>query len=152
MTADREIHDEELMGIAQDPEQALRLRRSLRTIVGATSLGPESRDMARAVLSGSMDLEDALQDSRYTEAVCQRMSEIRRAADDQTYAERRQSKARFAEWDARQQAEWTASVPSGTLPCTASVGGRAGVVDASRPGKQSPVRLQQGPRAIHSWE
>lgn len=33
------------------------------------------------------------------------MHEIRRAADDQTYAERRQSKVKFAEWDARQQAE-----------------------------------------------
>jgi hypothetical protein len=29
MTGDREIQDEELMGIAPDPEQALRLRRSL---------------------------------------------------------------------------------------------------------------------------
>ncbi|MET9972748.1 hypothetical protein ABZZ80_44555, partial [Streptomyces sp. NPDC006356] len=105
MTADREIQDEELMGIAQDPEQALRLRRSLRIIAGATSLGPELRDMARAVLSGSVDIEDALQDPRYTEAVFQRMHEIRRAADDRTYAERRQPKARFAEWDARQQAE-----------------------------------------------
>ena len=36
MTPDREIQDEELMGVAQDSEQALRLRRSLRTIAGAT--------------------------------------------------------------------------------------------------------------------
>ncbi|OAH14353.1 hypothetical protein [Streptomyces jeddahensis] len=105
MTADREIQDEELMGIAQDPEQALRLRRSLRTIANATSLHPDLRDMARAVLSGRVDIKDAFQDPRYTEAVYQRIHEMRRAADDQTYAERRQSKARFAEWDARQQAE-----------------------------------------------
>ncbi|QOV35159.1 hypothetical protein IM697_34570 [Streptomyces ferrugineus] len=105
MTADREIQDEELMGVAQDPEQALRLRRSLRTIAGATSLSPDLREMARSVLSGRVDIKDAFQDPRYTEAVYQRMHEIRRAADDQTYAERQQSKARFAEWDARQQAD-----------------------------------------------
>ncbi|MEY9994741.1 hypothetical protein ABIE67_006773 [Streptomyces sp. V4I8] len=105
MTADREIQDVELMGVAQNPEQALRLHRSLRTIADATSLGPELRDMARAVLSGNVDIKDALQDPRYTEAVFQRMHEIRRAADDQTYAERQQSKAKFAEWDVRQQAE-----------------------------------------------
>ncbi|MFI7412259.1 hypothetical protein ACIBU0_26655 [Streptomyces sp. NPDC049627] len=105
VTADREIQDEELMGVAQDPEQALRLRRSLRTIAGATSLDPALREMAREVLSGHVDIKDAFQDPRYAEAVYQRMHEIRRAADDQTYAERRQSKAQFAEWDVRQQAE-----------------------------------------------
>ncbi|MCT9079490.1 hypothetical protein [Streptomyces fulvoviolaceus] len=105
MTADREIQDEELMGIAQDPEQALRLHRSLRTIANATSLDPALRDMARSVLSGDVDVKDAFQDPRYTEAVFQRMHEIHRAADDQTYAERQQSKAQFTEWDARQQAE-----------------------------------------------
>lgn len=46
MTADREIQDEELMGIAQDPEQAQRLRRSPRTIAATTSLGPDLRDLA----------------------------------------------------------------------------------------------------------
>jgi hypothetical protein len=105
MTADREIQDEELMGVAQDSEQAMRLHRSLRTIAGTTSLGPDLREMARAVLTGSVDIKDAFQDPRYTEAVFQRIHEIRRAADDQTHAERQQSKARFAEWDARQQAE-----------------------------------------------
>ncbi|MDC0772172.1 hypothetical protein [Streptomyces sp. HD] len=105
MTADREIQDEELMGVAQDPEQALRLHRSLRTIADTTSLDPALRDMARSVLSGHVDVKDAFQDPRYAEAVYQRMHEIRRAADDQTYAERQQSKVRFAEWDARQQEE-----------------------------------------------
>ncbi|NUP14554.1 MAG: hypothetical protein HOZ81_00290 [Streptomyces sp.] len=105
MTADREIQDEELMGVAQDPEQALRLHRSLRTIADTTSLDPALRDMARSVLSGHVDVKDAFQDPRYTEAVYQRMHEIRRAADDQTHAERQQSKARFADWDARQQEE-----------------------------------------------
>lgn len=105
MTADREIQDEELMGVAQDPEQALRLRRSLRTIAGATSLDPALREMARTVLSGQVDVKDAFQDPRYTEAVFQRLHEMRRAADDQTYAERQQSKAQFAEWDVRQQAD-----------------------------------------------
>ncbi|MEV6027959.1 hypothetical protein [Streptomyces sp. NPDC052036] len=105
MTADREIQDEELMGVAQDPEQALRLHRSLRTVADAASLDPTLRDMARAVLSGRVDVKDAFQDPRYTEAVYRRLHEIRRAADDQTYAERRQSQAQFADWDARQQAE-----------------------------------------------
>ncbi|MEU6573382.1 hypothetical protein [Streptomyces sp. NPDC046805] len=105
MTADREIQDEELMGIAQDPEQALRLRRSLRTIAQATSLDPVLRDMAGAVLGGRVDIKDAFQDPHYTEAVYQRLHEMRRAADDQTYAERQRSKAQFTEWDARQQAE-----------------------------------------------
>ncbi|MFJ8363645.1 hypothetical protein [Streptomyces sp. NPDC093984] len=97
MTADREIQDEELMGIAQDPEQALRLRRSLRTIANAASLDPALRDMASAVLSGRVDVKDAFQDPRHTEAVYQRLHEMRRAADDQTYAERQESKARFGE-------------------------------------------------------
>jgi hypothetical protein len=105
MTGDREIQDEELMGIAQDAEQALRLRRSLRTIAGATSLDPSLREMARSVLSGSVDVKDAFQDPRYTEAVYQRLHEMRRAAEDQTYAERQQVKAQFTDWDARQQAE-----------------------------------------------
>lgn len=105
MSADREIQGEELMGIAQDQEQALRLHRSLRTIRDTTSLDPDLRDMARAVLSGRVDVKDAFQDPRYTEAVYQRIHEIRRAADDQTYEERRQTKARFADWDARQQAD-----------------------------------------------
>ncbi|MER5752751.1 hypothetical protein [Streptomyces sp. NPDC002088] len=105
MTADREIQDEELMGIAQDPEQALRLHRSLRTIAGATSLDPALRDMAREVLSGDVDVKDAFQDPRYTEAVYQRLHEMRRAADDLTYAEQQQSKAQFGEWDARQEAD-----------------------------------------------
>ncbi|MFF7167651.1 hypothetical protein ACFZBP_40830 [Streptomyces sp. NPDC008086] len=105
MTADREIQDEELMGIAQNPEQARRLHRSLRTIADATSLAPDLRGMARAVLSGNVDIKGALQDPRYTEAVFRRIHEIRRAADDRTCAERRQSKAEFAEWCARQQAE-----------------------------------------------
>ncbi|WP_185843942.1 hypothetical protein [Streptomyces sp. WAC 05379] len=104
MTAQREIQDEELMGVAQDPEQALRLHRSLRTIADATSLDPDLREMARSVLSGGVDIKDAFQDPRYTEAVFQRMHEIRRAADEQTYVEQQQSKARFAEWDARQEA------------------------------------------------
>jgi hypothetical protein len=104
MTGDREIQDEELMGVAQDPEQALRLHRSLRTIAGATSLDPALREMARAVLSGSVDVKDAFQDPHYTEAVYQRLHEMRRAADDQTYAERQQSKAQFTDWEARQQA------------------------------------------------
>lgn len=105
MTGDREIQDEELMGVAQDAEHALRLRRSLRTIAGATSLDPSLREMARAVLSGSVDVKDAFQDPRYTEAVFQRLHEMRRAADDQTYAERQQAKAQFTDWDARQQAD-----------------------------------------------
>ncbi|MFD5855225.1 hypothetical protein [Streptomyces chartreusis] len=61
--------------------------------------------MARSVLSGGVDIKDAFQDPRYTEAVYQRMHEIRRAADVRTYVEQQQSRARFAEWDARQQAD-----------------------------------------------
>ncbi|MGW5471969.1 hypothetical protein [Streptomyces chartreusis] len=105
MTAHRKIQDEELMGVAQDPEQALRLHWLLRTIADATSLDPNLREMARSVLSGGVGIKDAFRDPRYTEVVYQRMHEIRRAADEQTYAEQQQSKARFAEWDARQQAD-----------------------------------------------
>ncbi|MGW1028640.1 hypothetical protein ACWD4J_33985 [Streptomyces sp. NPDC002577] len=57
----------------------------------------------------------------------QRLHEMRRAAVDQTYAERQQFKAPFADWDARDSAwNWTAKVPSGTRRCTGSGrGGRA---------------------------
>jgi hypothetical protein len=123
-TADREIQDEELMGVAQDPEQALRLRRSLRTIAGATSLDPALRDMARSVLSGNVDVKDAFQDPRYTEAVSQRLHEMRRAADDQTYAERQQSKGQFTEWDTRQQAELDRERAERDAPVHGTVGGK----------------------------
>ncbi|KUL40255.1 hypothetical protein [Streptomyces regalis] len=127
MTADREIQDEVLMGIAQDSEQALRLRRSLRTIADASSLGPDLREMARAVLSGSVDIKDAFQDPRYTEAVFQRMHEIRRAADDQTHVEHQQAKAQFGEWDARQQADLDRERAERDAPVhTSGRGGRAG--------------------------
>ncbi|MGW2721507.1 hypothetical protein [Streptomyces sp. NPDC001492] len=124
MTPDREIQDEELMGIAQDPEQALRLRRSLRTIAGATSLDPALREMAGEVLSGRVDVKDAFQDPRYTEAVYQRLHEMRRAAEDQTYAERRQSQGQFADWDARQQAELDRERAERDAPVHGSIGGK----------------------------
>jgi len=124
MTADREIQDEELMGIAQDPEQALRLRRSLRTIAGATSLDPALREMASEVLSGRADVKDAFQDPRYTEAVFQRLHEMRRAAEEQTYAERQQSKGQFADWDARQQAELDRERAERDAPVHGSVEGK----------------------------
>jgi hypothetical protein len=123
-TADREIQDEELMGVAQDPEQALRLRRSLRTIAGATSLDPALRDMARSVLSGNVDVKDAFQDPRYTEAVFQRLHKMRRAADDQTYAERQQSKGQFTEWDTRQQAGLDRERAERDAPVHGTVGGK----------------------------
>jgi hypothetical protein len=123
-TADREIQDEELMGVAQDPEQALRLRRSLRTIAGATSLDPALRDMAHSVLSGNVDVKDAFQDPRYTEAVFQRLHKMRRAADDQTYAERQQSKGQFTEWDTRQQAGLDRERAERDAPVHGTVGGK----------------------------
>ncbi|MFD8304747.1 hypothetical protein ACFV29_20725 [Streptomyces sp. NPDC059690] len=126
MTADREIQDEELTGIAQDPEQALRLRRSLRTIAGATSLDPALRDMAQSVLSGNIDVKDAFQDPRYTEAVYQRLHEMRRAAENQSYAEQQQSKAQFGAWDARQQAELDRERAERDAPVHGSGGGRDG--------------------------
>jgi hypothetical protein len=125
MTEDREIQDEELMGIAQDPEQALRLRRSLRTIANTTSLDPALRDMARSVLSARVDVRDAFQDPRYTEAVYQRMHDIRRAADDQTYAERQQSKAQFGQWESRQEADLDRERAERDAPVHGS-GGREG--------------------------
>ncbi|TQJ90397.1 hypothetical protein [Streptomyces sp. SLBN-31] len=126
MTADREIQDEELMGVAQDPEQALRLRRSLRTIAGATSLDPALRDMAQSVLTGNVDVKGAFQDPRYTEAVYQRLHEMRRAAENQTYAEQQQSKAQFGAWDARQQAELDRERAERDAPVHGSGGGRGG--------------------------
>ncbi|MFE7858350.1 hypothetical protein [Streptomyces sp. NPDC057403] len=133
MTADREIQDEELMGIAQYPEQALRLRRSLRTIAGATSLDPALRDMAQSVLSGNVDVKDAFQDPRYTEAVYQRLHEMRRAAENQTYAEQQSSKAQFGAWDARQQAELDRERAERDAPVHGSGDGRGG-----RPARHFP--------------
>ncbi|MCL6672710.1 hypothetical protein [Streptomyces panaciradicis] len=126
MTADQEIQDEELRGVAQDPEQALRLRRSLRTIAGATTLDPALRDMAQSALSGNVDVKDAFQDPRYTEAVYQRLHEMRRAAENQTYAEQQQSKAQFGAWDARQQAELDRERAERDAPVHGSGGGRGG--------------------------
>ncbi|MGR6973093.1 hypothetical protein ACU639_26465 [Streptomyces cynarae] len=84
--------------------------------------------MASAVLSGSVDVKDAFHDPRCTEAIYQRLHEIRRAADGQTYAERQASRVRFGEWDARQQAELDRERAERDAPVTAPTGegGRSG--------------------------
>jgi hypothetical protein len=105
MADDRQIGEDELLDVADNPEQARSLHRALRTISASPSLEGPVRDMARHVLRGDMGMKDAIETERYREAVLSRIHEIRTAAENQTFAERQANKERFARWQEQQQAE-----------------------------------------------
>ena len=105
MDRDREIGDDELMDVAQDPEQAHRLHKALRTMASNPSVGGPLQDMAKQVLSGRIGMRDVLQTDAYMDALGARMSEIRRAADEQTPEERLAQRRQVERWREEQEAE-----------------------------------------------
>lgn len=105
MSREREIDDSELMDVAQDPEQAHRLHKALRTMAGNPAVGGALQEMAQEVLSGRMGMRDVLQTDRYMDAIGSRMTEIRRTAEDQTLEERKASHERFERWQEERAAE-----------------------------------------------
>ncbi|MFE0191233.1 hypothetical protein [Streptomyces sp. NPDC059008] len=103
MSNERQIQDEDLMDVAQDPEQAHRLRKALKVLAENPNVGGKLQEMAQEVLSGRMGMKDAIQTPGYMDAIGDRMTEIRRAAEDQTMAEREESRAKFAAWQQEQE-------------------------------------------------
>ena len=94
MAAEREIGDDELLEVADNPEQAASLHKALRTIAHTPSLGPELQGMAKDVLSGRIGMRDVIGSDRYMHAIGDRLGQIREAAENMSPEERRRSDAR----------------------------------------------------------
>ncbi|MGW7492251.1 hypothetical protein [Streptomyces sp. NPDC054786] len=105
MSNERQIQDEDLMDVAQDPEQAHRLRKALKVLADNPNVGGKLQEMAKEVLSGRIGMKDAIQTPGYMDAIGDRLGEIRRAAEDQTMAEREESREKFATWQREQEAK-----------------------------------------------
>ncbi|MGW3012557.1 hypothetical protein ACWC9R_27500 [Streptomyces sp. NPDC001219] len=130
MNNERQIQDEDLMDVAQDEEQAHRLRKALKVLADNPNVGGKLQEMAQEVLSGRIGMKDAIQTPGYMDALGDRMNEIRRAAEDQTMEEREESRAKFAAWQKEQEAKEDAERadrdgPSGDI-VTAPRRGRGG--------------------------
>lgn len=105
MPEERHIDPDELRELTSDPEQARRLHKALRTLSSAPGVDGRLKDMSRQVLRGDMGIKEAVSTESYTEAIYSRLGEMRRAAENQTYAERQASKAAFASWNEKREAE-----------------------------------------------
>ncbi|MFH8570663.1 hypothetical protein [Streptomyces sp. NPDC017993] len=103
MSNERQIQDEDLMDVAADPEQAHRLRKALKTLAENPNVGGKLQEMAQEVLSGRIGMKDAIQTPGYMDALGDRMNQIRRAAEDQTQAEREASREQFTAWQKQQE-------------------------------------------------
>lgn len=68
---EREVGDEEFLGIARSPERARSLRRALKMLADGGA-GGTLQEMAKEVLRGRMDLRDAMNNSAYREALSER--------------------------------------------------------------------------------
>ncbi|MFF9482380.1 hypothetical protein [Streptomyces sp. NPDC014733] len=103
MSNERQIQDEDLMDVAQDPEQAHRLRKALKTLADNPNVGGSLQEMAKEVLSGRIGMKEAIQTPSYMDAIGDRLGEMRRAAENQTMAEREESREKFAAWQKQQE-------------------------------------------------
>ncbi|MFJ9854378.1 hypothetical protein [Streptomyces sp. NPDC101150] len=103
MSNDRQIQDEDLMDVAADPEQAHRLRKALQTLANNPNVGGKLKEMAQEVLSGRMGMKEAIETPSYMDAIGDRMHEMRRAAENQTMAEREASREQFGKWQQEQE-------------------------------------------------
>ncbi|MFG2227157.1 hypothetical protein [Streptomyces sp. NPDC048644] len=103
MNNERQIQDEDLMDVAQDPEQAHRLRKALKTLADNPNVGGKLQEMAKEVLSGRIGMKDAIATPTYMDALGDRIGEMRRAAENQTQAERESSREQFATWQKKQE-------------------------------------------------
>ncbi|MCR8578875.1 TEL2 family protein [Streptomyces sp. Isolate_219] len=131
MSNERQIQDEDLMDVAQDPEQAHRLRKALKVLAENPNVGGKLQEMAKEVLSGRIGMKEAIETPRYMDALGDRMNEIRRAAENQTMAEREESREKFAAWQKEQEAKEDEERaerdgPTGNIVSTPRRGGRGG--------------------------
>ncbi|MFE7314803.1 hypothetical protein ACFU7T_17230 [Streptomyces sp. NPDC057555] len=102
---ERQIQDEDLMDVAHDHEQAHRLRKALKVLADNPNVGGPLQEMAKEVLSGRLGMKEAIQTPGYMDALGDRLTQIRQAAENQTAAEREESRAKFAEWQKKQEEE-----------------------------------------------
>ncbi|CAM5595744.1 putative protein OS=Streptomyces rimosus subsp. rimosus (strain ATCC / DSM 40260 / JCM 4667 / NRRL 2234) OX=1265868 GN=SRIM_030100 PE=4 SV=1 [Streptomyces rimosus subsp. rimosus] len=123
---ERQIQEEDLMDVAQDREQAHRLRKALQTLATNPNVGGKLQEMAQEVLSGRIGMKDAIQSEEYMGAIGDRMNEMRRAAENQTQAEREASREQFAKWQKEQEEQEAQERAERDGPSGAIVTGRRG--------------------------
>ncbi|MFH8752741.1 hypothetical protein ACH4GK_40405 [Streptomyces rimosus] len=123
---ERQIQEEDLMDVAQDREQAHRLRKALQTLATNPNVGGKLQEMAQEVLSGRIGMKEAIQSEEYMGAIGDRMNEMRRAAENQTQAEREASREQFAKWQKEQEEQEAQERAERDGPSGAIVTGRRG--------------------------
>jgi len=94
MAAEREIEDDELLDVADNPEQARQLHKALRTIADNPSVGKPLQEMAKDVLSGRVGMREVVQSDRYLGIIGNRLGQMREAAENMSPKQREQSEAR----------------------------------------------------------
>ncbi|WP_369359066.1 hypothetical protein [Streptomyces sp. cg2] len=102
---ERQIQDEDLMDVARDREQAHRLRKALKVLAENPNVGGGLQEMAKEVLSGRLGMKEAIQTPGYMDALGDRLTQIRHAAENQTAEEREESRAKFADWQRKREEE-----------------------------------------------
>lgn len=102
---EREISDNDLLDDARDPEQAARLHKALRTMRDTPSVPPQLQQMAREVLTGRLSMQDIVKSGNYLDALGDRLSEIRRAAENMTPEERERNRAEAERFRVAQEEE-----------------------------------------------
>ncbi|WP_045299072.1 hypothetical protein [Saccharothrix sp. ST-888] len=94
MSAEREIADDELMEVGYDAEQAHRLHKALRTIADNPSVGDGLQRMAKDVLGGRVAMSEVVRSDGYLGLIGDRLSEMRKAAEELTPEQQAQSEQR----------------------------------------------------------
>ncbi|WP_431678113.1 hypothetical protein [Kitasatospora sp. KL5] len=94
MAEEREIGDDELLDVADNPTQAASLHKALRTIANNSNVGPELQEMAKSVLSGRIGMKDVIESDRYMHAIGARLGEMRDAAEHMSPEDRHKSEER----------------------------------------------------------
>ncbi|MDX2645284.1 hypothetical protein PV341_17285 [Streptomyces sp. PA03-1a] len=100
----KEISDADLMDVADDPAQARRLHKALRTLADNPTVDGTLKETAREVLSGRLGMREALASSAYLGAIGDRLAELKRADERLTPEERAAQEERARRWF-EQQAE-----------------------------------------------
>jgi hypothetical protein len=100
---EREVTDDDLLDDAKDPEQAARLHKSLRTLRDNPNVPPKLQQMAREVLTGHLSMTDVAKGGTYLDALGERMTEIRRAAERLTPEEQERNREAAERYRAEQE-------------------------------------------------
>ncbi|MDX3098706.1 hypothetical protein PV703_19435 [Streptomyces sp. ME01-24h] len=101
----KEISDADLMDVADDPAQARRLHRALRTLADNPRVDGALKEMAREVLAGRLSMREALGSGAYLGALGERMAELKRADERLTPEQRAAQEERARRWFGQQADE-----------------------------------------------